>query len=385
MVAVQTVAIAGSGAAGLALAVRLARAGVDTTVFESTSEFTALGSGISLQGNALRVFMALGLEAEVMSVGFAFDGVALRAPGPDATVIARMTDGPQGGGAPASLGMYRPDMARVLLEAAQAAGAAVRYGSPVTGLRQEGDAVHVEVDGEDAGVFDLVVGADGLHSAVRRLIGIEVKPEPLGMGIWRATVSRPPEVGTTELYYGGPMYIAGYTPTGEETMYAFLVEAAQDRSQVPPDEGRRIMIGQSRAYGGPWEQIRADLERYGSDDGAHVNGAHINYTWFTHHLVPEPWNRGRAVVIGDAAHSCPPTVAQGAAMALEDALVLGDLLVERDAVDDALWAAFHSRRLPRATAVVDASVQLAVWQRDGVRGDVGALMGGLNAVVGAPA
>ncbi|CAM5485121.1 2-polyprenyl-6-methoxyphenol hydroxylase-like FAD-dependent oxidoreductase OS=Leifsonia shinshuensis OX=150026 GN=HNR13_003695 PE=4 SV=1 [Leifsonia shinshuensis] len=114
------------------------------------------------------------------------------------------------------------------------------------------------------------------------------------------------------------------------------------------------MLEESQAYGGPWNDIRADLQA----------GAHVNYTWFTQHVVPAPWNRGRSVVIGDAAHSCPPTIAQGAAQALEDALVLTELLVAADAVDAGLWDAFHARRVARAQAVVDASVQLGQWQID---------------------
>jgi 2-polyprenyl-6-methoxyphenol hydroxylase-like FAD-dependent oxidoreductase len=73
------------------------------------------------------------------------------------------------------------------------------------------------------------------------------------------------------------------------------------------------------------------------------------------------------VLIGDAAHSCPPTIAQGAAQGLEDAFVLTELLIARDELDAALWDEFHARRLPRATAVVEASVQLGQWQIDGDR------------------
>ena len=95
---------------------------------------------------------------------------------------------------------------------------------------------------------------------MRELIGIDEKPQPTGMGIWRTFVSRPADVVRSELYYGGPVYIAGYTPTGDDTMYAFLVEKAQDRFAVSDEEATRIMLEESRAYGGPWNAIRADLD-----------------------------------------------------------------------------------------------------------------------------
>jgi 2-polyprenyl-6-methoxyphenol hydroxylase-like FAD-dependent oxidoreductase len=355
MTAVTKVAIAGSGVAGLATAIQLAKAGVDVDVFESKPELSALGSGITLQGNALRAFAALGVWDDVQREGYFFEGLTLRAPGPDAPAIAELPEVKTGGpDFPATGGMYRPDLARILLAHAQAAGANVRFGAKVTGVTETADGVAVEVDGSPAGTYDLLVGADGLNSAVRELIGIDTKPEPTGMGIWRSFVSRPAAVEHSELYYGGPVYIAGYTPTGEDTMYAYLVEPAQDRTGLSDEESVAIMLEESAAYGGPWNDIRADLQA----------GAHVNYTWFTQHIVPAPWNRGRSVVIGDAAHSCPPTIAQGAAQALEDAVVLTELLIAADTVDDALWDAFHARRLPRAQAVVEASVQLGQWQID---------------------
>lgn len=355
MTAVSKVAIAGSGVAGLATAIQLAKAGVQVDVFEAKPELSALGSGITLQGNALRAFGALGVWDDVQAKGYFFEGLTLRAPGPDAPVVAELPEVKTGGpDYPATGGMYRPDLARILLDHAEAAGATVRFGAKVTGVAETADGVAVEVDGAPAGTYDLLVGADGLNSAVRELIGIDTKPEPTGMGIWRSFVSRPASVERSELYYGGPVYIAGYTPTGEDTMYAFLVEPAQERVGLTDEEAVAIMLEESQAYGGPWNDIRADLQA----------GAHVNYTWFTQHVVPAPWNRGRSVVIGDAAHSCPPTIAQGAAQALEDALVLTELLIAADAVDDDLWDAFHARRVARAQAVVDASVQLGQWQID---------------------
>ena len=177
----------------------------------------------------------------------------------------------------------------------------------------------------------------------------------------------------TDLTYGGPCFIAGYCPTGPDTIYAYLVEKAQERKH---EDGPRIMAELAAAYGGPWNEIRANLD----------HSARINYTWFTTHLVDGPWNRGRTVIIGDAAHSCPPTVAQGAAMALEDASVLAELLIRADDVTETLFKEFTDRRLDRAKAVVNASVQLGQWMLDGVRdADVPGLMRGLSVMLKEPA
>lgn len=375
--AVSSVGIVGSGVAGLAAAIQLAKAGVKVDVFDAAPELYALGSGISLQGNALRVFDALGAWDDIREAGYAFEGLTLRAPGPDAPVVAALPDVKTGGpDYPAAMGMPRADLARILADHAQRAGAVFHFGSRVTGLEQTDDAVELFIDGASVGSFDLVIGADGVNSKVRELIGIETKPEPTGMGIWRTFVSRPAEVERSELYYGGPVYIAGYTPTGEDSMYAFLVEKAQDRVGVTDEDATRIMLEESRAYGGPWNAIRADLEK----------GAHANYTWFTKHLVTAPWNRGRVVIIGDAAHSCPPTIAQGAAQGLEDAFVLTELLTTRADLDQELWDAFHGRRIPRAQAVVEASVQLGQWQIDGNRdADAGGLIFGIAQKMAQPA
>lgn len=353
MAAVTKVAVAGCGAASMAVAIPLAEAGVEVDVYELKSEISALGSGITLQGNALRALDRLGVWGEVRDAGYPFEGLTLRAPGPDAAVVAELPEVKTGGpDYPAGMGMYRPDLARILAKRAEEVGVRIHFGSKVTGVAETETGVRVDVGGASVGEFDLLVGADGLHSTVRELIGIEEKPDPTGMGIWRAFVPRPAEVAQSQLYYGGPAYIAGYTPTGEDSMYAFFVEDAQDRFALGPAEGAEIMKGLCGAYGGPWNEVRETLDET----------RRINYTWFTSHIIDGAWNRGRTVVIGDAAHSCPPTIAQGAAQALEDGIVLAELLLAGDAVDDPLWEAFHARRVARARAVVEASVQLGKWQ-----------------------
>jgi 2-polyprenyl-6-methoxyphenol hydroxylase-like FAD-dependent oxidoreductase len=362
---VQNVGIVGAGAAGLATAILLAESGADVVVYEAKPSLGALGSGITLQGNVLRAFDRLGIWDQVQARSFSFDVTGIRAPGPEAPVVAEMHDNRMGGpDYPATAGMFRPDLAEIMLARAQALGATVRFGTRVTALTQTDDDATLTL-ATDAGPEDvtheLIVGADGLNSAVRDLIGIETRPEPNGMGIFRAFVKRPAGADHTELVFGGPCYIAGFCPTGEDTMYAYLVEDKQDRQGMTPAEGSKIMAELARPYGAHWNAIRAQLEQ---------GVEHINYTWFTSHIVAEPWNRGRVVIIGDAAHSCPPTVAQGAAQAVEDAVVLGDVLTRHDALTDALWAEFHGRRIPRATTVVEASNQLASWLLAHERGDV---------------
>ena len=97
MTAVKKVAIAGSGVAALATAIQLAKAGVEVDVFESKPEPSALGSGISLQGNALRVFDALGAWDDIRTAGYPFEGLNLRAPGPGAPIVAELPDVKTGG------------------------------------------------------------------------------------------------------------------------------------------------------------------------------------------------------------------------------------------------------------------------------------------------
>ncbi len=255
---------------------------------------------------------------------------------------------------------------------AQEVGAKLRFATTVESLTQDDDGVDVTFSDGSTGRYDLVVGADGLRSQVRSLIGVEVDIAPVGMGIWRVFTRRPAGLERTDLYYHGACYIAGYCPTGEDSIYAYLVEDAQDRSGLSADEQLDVMRDLATNYHGPWDDIRELM----------TDPTKVNYTWFEWHLLDGPWNRGRVVVIGDAAHSCPPTLAQGCAQALEDAVVLAEVLLTADDLDQDVFDTFTDRRLPRAKAVVDGSVQLSRWLLDheptpdaGGTADVPGLMG----------
>jgi 2-polyprenyl-6-methoxyphenol hydroxylase-like FAD-dependent oxidoreductase len=376
MPAVNSVLVVGAGAAGCATAILLAEAGVGVDLVEINPSVTALGSGITVQGNALRVLRQLGVWPQVQAAGYAFDSLGLRAPDPQGTLVAEFPDVRSGGpDLPATVGMYRPDLARILTDRALEVGVKIRYLTTVDGLAGDDTGVDVRFADGTAGRYDLVVGADGVRSRTRSLLGIQLQTEPVGMGIWRAFTRRPASITRTDLVYGGPCYIAGYCPTGQDTMYCYLVEPAQDRSGLTSTEQLAVMRELSQAYHGPWDEIRELL----------TDPNRLNYRHFEQHVLPAPWNRGRVVLIGDAAHICPPTLAQGAAMALEDAAVLAELLAGRDTLDQQLWDAFMQRRFARAGAVVAASMQLAQWLLDREQGDVPGLIGRTMGMLSEPA
>ncbi len=375
MTAVGSVLVLGGGTAGNAAAILLAGAGVAVDLVEIKPDVTALGSGITVQENALRVLRDLGVWPQVERAGYGFSSFGLRAPDAHGTVLFEQPEVRHPSGLPTTVGMYRPDLVRILVDRATGLGVKVRFGTTVTELAQDGAGVDVTFSDSTRGRYDLVIGADGVRSTVRELLGITLETRPTGMGIWRVFTARPDSVTRTDLYHGGPAYIAGYCPTGENSLYAYLVEDAQDRSGLSPDERLAVMRGLAEHYHGPWDDIRALL----------VDPARINYTWFETHLLPAPWNRDRVVLVGDAAHTCPPTVAQGAALALEDAAVLAELLLAADEVDDGLWTSFAARRTERVRIVVDASVQIGQWLLDGKQGDVHGLMRTVAETVGRPA
>ena len=183
------------------------------------------------------------------------------------------------------------------------------------------------------------------------MIGIEAEPHHVGMGIWRTVAKRPAEMECSELYYGGPKYKAGYTPISDDLCYAFLLEENLDRSFVGEGPDGALLKERGHGYGGIWGQVRDSL----ADDAV------VNYQWIEAICVEEPWFRGRSVIIGDAAHACPPLIAQGAAMCAEDAVVLAEMLTSGEGVDEVL-PKFMERRFPRVKMVLDNSLQLAEWE-----------------------
>lgn len=348
--AVDRVLIVGGGITGGVLALALRRRDVEVVLVDLRESLGGVGHGITLQGNALKAFKSVGIYDRLAERGFPFSHLRLRTA--DGHVIAEIPTPPMGGpDLPGTMGAVRGDIADILAEEVEKAGVDVRLGTTLTAIDDHGDSVTVTLSDGTTETVDLLVGADGIRSTVRSMIGIDTEPHPVGMGIWRTVAKRPAEMDCSELYYGGPKYKAGYTPISEDLCYAFLLEENLDRSFVGEGPNGALLKERGQGYGGTWGAVRDSL----ADD------AIVNYQWIEAICVDSPWHRGRSIIIGDAAHACPPLIAQGAAMCAEDAVVLAEMLTSGSPVDEVL-PAFMARRFPRVKMVLDNSLQLAEWE-----------------------
>ncbi|MEU9339637.1 FAD-dependent monooxygenase [Streptomyces sp. NPDC048278] len=347
---VNKVLVVGGGITGSVLCLALAQRGVEVELVEVSPQWFGVGHGITIQGNALKALRSVGVLDRVLARAVPFDLMRLRRA--DGGLITEL-ETPHTGGAdlPSTAGALRSDLQNALCDAVHAHGVTVRLGLSVRALDQSAGHVDVTFTDGSAGRYDLVVGADGINSAMRALIGIPARPRPVGMSIFRVVARRPAEMDCAEVYYGGPRYKAGYSPISEDQCYAYLLDENLDASLIGPRASLDLLRERGAGYGGTWGKILASLP----DDTA------VDYRWIEAVLVDEDWHRGRAMVIGDAAHACPPLIAQGAAMCMEDAVLLAELVTADEPVDRALER-FMARRLPRVRMVLDNSLQLAEWE-----------------------
>ena len=347
---VSSALVIGGGITGSVLALALAERGVSVDLIELSPVWRGVGHGITVQGNALAALAKVGVLDEVLSRGVPFNQLRMRQA--DGSLIAEVPT-PRTGGPdlPATLGALRSDLQDVLCQRVYATGVTVRLGLTVRGLAQDAHRAYAEFSDGSAGRYDLVVGADGIRSTVRAMLGITTTPQPSGMSIWRVVADRPAEMDCAEVYYGGPRYKAGYAPISAGQCYAYILDtdgALRDFGDQPAWE---LMYERSAGYGGTWGKIRETI-------GPESNVSHTRVEWL---LVPDPWFRGRIIVIGDAAHACPPLIAQGAAMCAEDAVVLAELVTGDHPLETAL-PAFMARRLDRVELVVRNSMRLVRWE-----------------------
>lgn len=330
------VIVAGAGTGGAAAALLLARAGAHVTVVEKVAQPRAVGAGIALAGNGLAVLESIGLGDAIVAASCAAEsprvvdarGRTLFAP-PGATPTLRM--------------LRRSALQTLLLDALAAQpGAECLFGAEIVAAAPRGTVVVREAGTEYELSADLVVGADGVHSAVRAQAGFAVRAGGSGLRYVRALVNHAPATGVEAWTAAG---LFGSFPVPDGTYLYASAGSRACRTAIAARDLRGFADAWASAYPDAAPLVRAIS---GWDDLL-VNEV----------LTVEcpDWVRGRVVLLGDAAHAMAPNLGQGANSALVDAAVLLDELRRHPDLETAL-AAYQARRQPAVRKVASAAGRL---------------------------
>ena len=358
--------IVGGDIAGPAVAMALQRVGIEPVVVERRpAEHGEEGSVFTVSSNGLAVLDALDALDAVRGVGFATRTNIMRSA--TGRTLGEVPLGrPLADGTPA-LTFKRTRLAAGLVQEALSRGIEVRHGLRAIGFEDGDDGVEVELEDGSRLTADLVVGADGVHSRVRRALdGSAPAARYVGLtnfgGITRATryARDLPEEAWHFVFGRRSFFGAHRTPSGDVVWFANVPRGEISRSERAATTRERWQAGLvelASVDDGPF----ADLIAHGELELAGDN---------TYDLPHVPvWHGRRMVLIGDAAHAPSPSSGQGASLALEDALVLAKALRDNRTVDEA-FAAFERVRRPRVERIVKAGARSSSAKIPGPAGRV---------------
>lgn len=342
------IGIIGGGIGGLTSAIALLAKGFVVTVIEKDPHWQVDGVGITQQSNVIRAMHQLGVLDDYLAAGFGFDAVEVFAP--DGTLVARVPMPRLVEGRPASMGVTRPALHKVLGDRARGAGAEVRLGLRPVAFTQDEAGVTVDLSDGSKAQFDLLIGADGLNSWVRGAILPNAPPPQFtGQGVWRYNLPRAEGLDALQSYNGRRG--VGLAPMTDALMYMFVTSPEPGNPRFPVT-GLAALMRERIADAAP--QIRALASLITDDAG-------VVYRPLETVNITGPWHLGRVVLLGDAAHATTPHLGQGAGMAIEDSLVLAEELAAQNNIATA-FTAYHARRQPRCSYIVESSLAICRGQ-----------------------
>ncbi|WP_234409547.1 FAD-dependent monooxygenase, partial [Ideonella sp. B508-1] len=236
------------------------------------------------------------------------------------------------------------------------AGVVVRLGVSFARIVQDEDGVDVTFTDGRQGRYDLVIGADGVNSALRKQVMPEFPgPKFTGQGSWRAVVPRLRENSTICM---GRTTKAGLNPISDSQCYLFVLDKREGMDFIDPVLWPEKLAELLEEFGGQVGEIRDGL-RAGT-----LHEARLLYRPLAGHMIAGPWHRGRIVLLGDTVHATTPHLASGAGIAIEGAIVLAEELGRRHCLEGALLA-YAGRHYDRARLVVSASGRMGRIECEG--------------------
>jgi salicylate hydroxylase len=346
------IAIAGAGIGGLAAACCLLKAGHDVELFEQAPELAEIGAGIQLSANAMHVLNDLGLGQAIADCSVRPGAYVFRLHDTGEVIgqfpLAKEHEALNG--APYNQ-LHRADLHNLLIARVKSLKPnAIRLNSRVTGFEESDDRVEVRLSDGSQAAADILVGADGVKSAIRVQIAGAGSASYTGDAAWRLIVpaERLPAnlMGQVMSVWMGPgrHAVCYYLRGGKLLNFVGLVET-DDVSE------------ESWTSKYPWETLKADFEGWHQDLQTVIDQADRDmcFRWSLFYRPPiAKWSTRRATMLGDAVHATLPYLAQGAAMAIEDGAVLTRALALADDVPDALQL-YERNRIERTSRIVNGS------------------------------
>ncbi len=340
--------VIGAGIGGLSAALALARAKFEVEVVERAGVLREVGAGLQLSPNAMKALQWLGVSGSVEAVSSEPQALELRI-GKSGARVFSVPAGPAARrryGAP-YLHIHRADLIEILRAAAEAEGVRIRLGARLSAFTRPDSLVRAGLDDGTILEADLLVGADGMRSTVRRILFGLDHPRFTGSVAWRAIapIEACPDLPDAAVVWAGPgRHAVTYrVRRGSLINFVGVVEEEHWRQEGWDEAGDKAEL--ARAFEG-WAPAVTSV----------IGGARSCNRWALFDRDPlARWSDGRATLLGDACHPVPPFLAQGAALAIEDAVVLARCLSAQAGQPEAALLAYEEKRKARAAKVLAAA------------------------------